>query len=254
MRMLLPTPAILDDAGLAAAYAWPAAGRWLRANMVSTVDGAARSPDGLSHAISSDTDRRVFGRLRVTADVVLVGASTVREELYRPIRPRAADVAVRRELGQPPAPQVAVVTRSLALDLTSALFQEPVVRTLVVTCASAPSDARARVAEVADVVVCGDDDVDLAAAVSALTDRGHERIHSEGGPHLLAGLAAAGVLDELLLTVSPLLAGGGYEDRSDVTRILAGRVLPGAPRQLRLAHVLEDEGTLFLRYLVERAG
>lgn len=254
MRMLLPAPATLDPTGLADAYAWPEADRWLRANMVSTVDGAARSPDGLSHAISSDTDRHVFGRLRVTADVVLVGASTVREEQYRAIRPRAADVEVRRESGQPPAPQVAVVSRSLALDLTSPLFREPVVRTLVLTCESAPADTLARVAEVADVAVCGEDDVDLAAAVDALHDRGHVRMHSEGGPHLLAGLAAAGVLDELLLTVSPVLAGGGYADRADITRILAGPVLPGAPRPLRLAHVLEDEGTLFLRYLVERAA
>lgn len=251
MRMLLPTPAELDEAGLADAYAWPGTGRWLRVNMVSTVDGAARSPEGLSHGISSDSDRRVFGRLRVTADVVLVGASTVREEQYRAIRPRAADVAARLGRGQSPAPQVAVVSRSLALDLTSPLFREPVTRTLVLTCASAPADTRERVAEVADVAVCGDDDVDLAAAVTELTGRGHARIHSEGGPHLLAGLAAADVLDELLLTVSPLLAGGGYEDRSDITRILAGRVLPGAPRQLRLGHVLEDDGTLFLRYLID---
>ncbi len=252
--MLVPTQVDLDDTGVAEAYAWPAAGRWLRANMVSTVDGAARSPDGLSHGISSDADRRVFGRLRVTADVVLVGASTVREEQYRPIRPRAADVEARRQRGQAPAPPAAVVSRSLAFDLTSPLFQEPVSRTLVLTCASAPADVRARVAEVADLVVCGDDDVDLTAAVAALHDRGHTRIHSEGGPHLLAGLAAAGVLDELLVTVSPLLAGGGYADRSDITRILAGRVLPGAPRPLRLEHVLEDDGTLFLRYLLDRSA
>ncbi len=251
MRMLHPTPAGLDDAGLAAAYAWPDAERWLRANMVSTIDGAARSPDGLSHGISSDADRHVFGRLRVTADVVLVGASTVREEQYRPVRPRAADVEARRDRGQGPAPQVAVVSRSLALDLAGPLFQQPVTRTLVLTCASAPRDARTRVSEVADLVVCGDDDVDLATAVAELSGRGHARIHSEGGPHLLAGLVAAGVLDELLLTVSPLLAGGGYEDRSDITRILAGRVLPGAPRPMRLRHVLEDGGTLFLSYLVD---
>ena len=87
MRMLWPEARdALDDAGIDDAYAWPP-GRWLRANMVSTADGAARSPDGLSAGISSPVDKRVFGRLRGLADAILVGAGTVRAEGYRPARP-----------------------------------------------------------------------------------------------------------------------------------------------------------------------
>jgi riboflavin biosynthesis pyrimidine reductase len=252
MRMLLPTPreALTDD-DVDAAYAWPGWPRpqpWVRANMVSTVDGAARAPDGVSAGISSDADRRLFGRLRGLADVVLAGAGTVRAEGYRPARPKAAFAERRALAGQGEVPAIAVVSRSLALDLTSPLFTEPVVRTIVVTAGSADTDARRRVAEVADVLVAGDDDVDLASALELLRARGLHRVHAEGGPTLLSELVARDLLDELLLTVTPSVAGGTYADRTPVTRILAGSALESAPRPMALHHVLEDDGSLFLSY------
>ncbi len=254
MRMLLPeATAELDDAALDDAYAWPGwpdPRPWLRANMVSSADGAGRSPDGLSAGISSDADRRVFGRLRGLADVVLAGAGTVRAEDYKPARPKPDFAERRRSAGQAASPVIAVVSRSLGLDLTAPLFADAVQRTIVITCAASDPAARERTAAVADVVVAGEDDVDLAAAVAALHERGLVRVHAEGGPTLLAELAAVGLLDELLLTVSPVLAGGGYADRSPVTRILAGMPLPGAPGAMTLEHVLEDGGSLFLRYRV----
>lgn len=252
--MLLPTPTEhLADGEVDAAYAWPDGPR-LRVNMVASVDGAARAPDGLSHGISSDADRGLFGRLRRAADVVLVGASTVREEGYRPIRFSAEVAAAREADGRSPAPPIAVVTRSLSLDLSAPLFVEAPARTLVVTCSAADRADRDRAAEVADVLVCGDEDVDLARAVGALRERGLARVHSEGGPHLLGGLLAAGQVDDLLLTVSPVLAGGRYDARTDITRIVAGPALPGAPTGARLAHLLEEDGTLFARYTVEADG
>jgi riboflavin biosynthesis pyrimidine reductase len=252
MRMLLPEPVdALDDVDLDTAYAWPAwpvPTPWLRANMVSTVDGAGRSPDGLSAGISSDADRRVFGRLRGLADAVLVGAGTARAEGYRPPRPKPDFVERRRAAGQHEVPVVAVVTRSLSLDLDAPLYADPLVRTVVITCASSDADARRRASEVVDVVVVGDDEVDLPAAVAALHARGLHRIHAEGGPTLLGDLAAADVLDELLLTVSPALAGGSYADGTQIPRVLAGAPLPRAPRDLRLVHLLEEDGSLFLRW------
>lgn len=246
--MLLPRSRDdLTDLDIDEAYAWPD-GPWLRANMVSTADGAARSPDGLSEGISSEADRRVFGRLRGLADVVLAGAGTVRQEGYGPARPKQAFAQRRAAAGQRPSPVVAVVTRSLALDLASALFTDAPERTIVVTSASADGAARRRTEEVADVLVAGEHDVDLGLALTLLHERGLRRVHAEGGPTLLAELAARDLLDELLLTVSPALAGGGYTDRSEVHRILAGSPLPDAPRPLRLEHVLEDSGSLFLRY------
>jgi len=137
---------------------------------------------------------------------------------------------------------------SRSLDLTAPLYAEALERTIVVTTASSDAAARHRVAEVADVVVAGDDDVDLVAAVAELRARGLHRIHAEGGPTLLGELVASDLLDELLLTVSPVLAGGAYADGSDIPRILQGSALDPAPRAMRLHHVLEDDGSLFLSY------
>jgi riboflavin biosynthesis pyrimidine reductase len=100
---------------------------------------------------------------------------------------------------------------------------------------------RARAAEVADVIIAGDDDVDLAPAVSALAKRGHTNLLSEGGPSVAAQLAAAGLLDEVCLTVARLLAAG------EARRILNGAAL-APPSVLELGHVLEADGSLYLRY------
>jgi len=252
VRMLLPRPADdLTDQDLDEAYAWPGwpqAQPWLRANMVSTVDGSARGPEGLSGAISGEADKRVFGRLRGLADVVLAGAGTVRAEGYRPAREKPSFAERRAAAGQEPAPVIAVVSRSLDLDLSSELFATPGSRPIVITAESSDAGRRSAVAEHADVVVAGDADVDLRAAVAALNDRGLVRIHAEGGPSLLGDLAAADLLDELCLTVSPVLVGGSYDDGPAIPRILSGAPLPDAPRPLSLVHVLEDAGTLFLRY------
>jgi len=241
----------LTDADLDEAYSWPSGDPrvpWLRANMVSTVDGAARSPEGLSAGISSDADRRVFGRLRGLCDVVLAGAGTVRQEGYRPAQVKPDFVERRAAAQQTSVPAIAVLSRSLSLDLTSTLFTDATVRTIVITTESSDIASRARTSEVADVIVAGEHDVDLVAAVAALRDRGLARIHAEGGPTLLGDLAAEGLLDELLLTVSPVLAGGAYADHAEIHRILAGSVLPDAPRPVHLHHVLEDAGSLFLSY------
>jgi riboflavin biosynthesis pyrimidine reductase len=250
--MLLPTAADdLTDSDLDRAYAWPGdpdRSPWLRANMVSTVDGAARAPDGLSHGISSDADQRVFGRLRGLADVVLAGAGTVRAEVYQPGRVRAELLERRRAAGQSDVPVIAVVSRSLDLDLGMDLFARPTGRVVVITHEQSDPLRRARVAEVADVLLAGESDVDLASAVEALHAQGLQRIHAEGGPHLLADLVATDLLDELLLSVTPVLAGGSYESSTRVLRILAGAALPDAPRGLALHHLLEEDGALFLSY------
>lgn len=249
--MLLPGPVRdLDDAGIDAAYAWPDDRMWLRANMVSSVDGAAQGPDGKSGEISTPADKRLFGMLRGLADAVLVGATTVRTEQYRAARPKPAYAERRAAAGQRATPVVAVVSRSLDLDVDGPLFVEPVERPLVLTVAAADPVRAAAVARVADVVACGETDVDLEVALGELAARGLRRVHAEGGPHLLAQLVAGGHLDELLLTVSPVLSGG--DAAIPLPRILAGTPLPDSPGALTLAHVLESDGALFLRYRVAR--
>ncbi len=246
MRSLLPFhDGDLDDEALTAAYAYPRPGRipvwWLRANMVSTVDGAVAGADGRSRSVSSQADRRVLRVLRGLADVVLVGAETARTEGLGPVRVRSALLPGREGRGQPPAPVLAVVSRSLDLDLSSRLFVDAVARTVVVTSAAGPAARRARLAQVADLIVAGSDEVDLPAALDALAARGLTRVLCEGGPTLLAAIVAAGLLDELCLTLTPSLVGGG------TGRILSGAAL-ATPYDLRLAAVLEEDGTLLTRW------
>ncbi|PYC73994.1 hypothetical protein C7C46_24600 [Streptomyces tateyamensis] len=237
-----------DLAALAEVYAYPEQvnlGRpWLRANMVSSLDGAARL-DGLSAGLSSTADKRIFGVLRALCDVVLVGAETVRAEGYRPARAREGFAAARAAAGQAPAPAIAVVSRSLDLDLTAPLFTEPLVRTVVVTTRDAPAAARAAVAEVADLVEAGHGSVDLVAAQRELTARGWTRQLTEGGPRLLAGLAGSGLLDELCLSLAPLMTAG------DAPRIMHGLEMPDA-QAMRLVSLIEQKGFIFTRYC--RAG
>jgi riboflavin biosynthesis pyrimidine reductase len=227
-----------DKPDLPGLYAYPD-GRWLRANMVTTADGAA-SLNGVTQGISSDTDRRVFALLRTLCDVILVGASTVREEKYKPARPRELWSHLRH--GRPPTPPIAVVSGRLDLDPDSPLITAAPAnaRTIIITAASASAARRDQLARHADIIVAGQDTIDLTTAVDALAERGHRRILTEGGPLLLAGLVAAGLLDELCLTISPLMAGPG------ASRIVAGA--EAGPLRLRLAHVLEDQGYLLCRY------
>ncbi|MEU6060949.1 pyrimidine reductase family protein [Streptomyces sp. NPDC047097] len=248
---LAPREWSLDE--LADAYAYPedlsagaSGGSWLRANMVSTLDGAAQH-EGRSQPISSAADMRIFGTLRALADVVVVGAETVRQEGYRPARAREAFAARRAAAGQAPAPAIAVVSASLDLDFSAPLFTAPLVPTLVLTGAGAPADRMAAAREAgAEVVVAGPGaGAEPDRLVRELADRGLRRQLTEGGPRLLGLLVAAGALDELCLTVSPLMTAGGAQ------RIAGG---PGVavPERFALASLLEEDGFLFSRYRRDR--
>jgi riboflavin biosynthesis pyrimidine reductase len=238
MRRLFPTPAA--DVDPRDAYAVPA-GPHLRVNMVASVDGAA-AVAGRVGALSGRADDAVLHVLRALADVILVGAGTIRAEGYGPALVPPDEQCRRAAAGDPPMPRLAIVTRSLDLDLAAPLFTAAAVRPLIVTTTSAPAGRHAAASEVADVITAGAERVDMPAALDALADRGLPRVLSEGGPHLLAELYAADRVDELCLTVSPRVT-CGHE-----LRITAGLPLP-QPAGLHLAHVLEEDEFLFLRYM-----
>jgi riboflavin biosynthesis pyrimidine reductase len=257
VRQIYPEPAVLADRELAARYRHPSqageagqAPQWLRANMVASLDGAA-SLGGRTAGLSGQADQQVFAMLRALADVIVVGARTARVEGYRPVRP--GEEGARWDwlrAGRAPSAPIAVITRTLELDLESPLLRASPdhARTIVITTEAAPPGRRAAAAAGSDVIVAGRESVDIAAAVGALAGRGHRQILTEGGPHLLGQIIEAGLLDELCLTLSPLLAGPG------ASRIVAGSAaLPASAdasaRPLRLAHVLADEGHLLCRYV-----
>jgi PPK2 family polyphosphate:nucleotide phosphotransferase len=222
-----------------------AGGCWVMANMVGGLDGSA-AIGGRVAALSTEPDAALFRLMRALADVVLVGAETVRREGYRRLRLPEERAAARQAAGRPRTPRLAVVTRSLDLDWSTEAFAgaPPESRALVITCKAADPGRLERAREVADVVIAGQDRVEPEQAVLRLSDLGHRVVLCEGGPTLLGELVAADRLDELCLTIAPLMGG-------DPLPVSVSP--PGAPlRHFALRHVMRDGDTLFLRY--ERDG
>lgn len=242
--MLQPVGDDLSDDDLETAYEYPVERTWVRLSFVATVDGATADAAGHPSGISSAADQRVFALLRGLCDVIVVGAGTARAEQYAPVRPTEVDQRMRARLGLAPLPTIAVVSNRL--DVPASLLPPPGdhARTLVVTSASSPADRREQLAERADVLVCGEETVDLGALREELGARGLRRVHAEGGPRLTADLADAGVLDEVCLTLSPVLVAGSS------LRLSVGPPLV-APCALRLAHALAAGDELLLRYVRE---
>ncbi|MCP4959951.1 MAG: pyrimidine reductase family protein [Actinomycetia bacterium] len=217
---------------------------WLIVNMISSADGAM-TIDGVSGGLASPGDKDVFGTLRTLPDVILVGAGTAIAEDYNP---PSSSVSVRaRRLGQGawPVARVAVVSNSLSLDPTARLFGSRDSRPIVITSQSSDGDRRDRLAEVADIVVAGEDRVDLGAALESLAGIGASVVLCEGGPSLNAQLVAADLVDEMCISLSPMIVGG------DARRIVHGAALE-VPAQMELRHVLTEDHYLFLRYTVSR--
>jgi riboflavin biosynthesis pyrimidine reductase len=229
----------LTDEHLAQLYAYPPEATWVRVNFVSTVDGAAHGADSRAASISSRADQRLFALLRGLCDLVLVGAGTARAEKYRPVEPDEVSSELRERLGLAPTPTIAVVSRSL--DMPVELLRDDRAPTLVVTCNGAPSSRLAQLIEDDRVVIAGDNNVDLASAIRALSRRGFRRVLCEGGPTLFADLVRTDRLDELCLTLCPMLVAG------DAGRITRGPLITSDLR-LRLAHVIGAGDDLFLRY------
>lgn len=246
MRALLPEadrrrPDLLVDVHAHYGEGWLETGG-IRANMIVGADGAAAAA-GRSAGLQVPADNIVFAALRDLADVVLVGWATAAAENYGPAR---IDGERRRRAGLGPDLPIAVVSRSLDIDPSSRLFAGS--RPLVVTCASSDERRRALLAAHAEVLVCGADDIDYGLVRDAFAERALTRVLCEGGPRLLARVIASGQLDELCLTVSPLLTGPG------APRIVGGTPWPGGSAvPLRLIGLLEDDGALFLRYSVGAA-
>jgi riboflavin-specific deaminase-like protein len=244
VRQLLPEPR--EDVDPAALYVSderprPAGRPWVLLNMIASVDGAT-AVEGRSGALGGPADKAVFGALRSVADVIMVGAATVRAEHYGPPRTSAEDQAARQRRGQSAFPRIAIVTGRLDLDLTTALFTASPTRPIVVTAASAPPERRAEVAEVADVVVAGDDRVDFVTALGTFGAEGVDTVLCEGGPMINDQLLAADLIDEVAVTFGPWLVGG------DSKRMITGPTPPG-PVAMRLDRALADDSVLLLRYV-----
>lgn len=228
----------LDEATLAGMYAPPDA-PWLRVNMVTSIDGAVEV-GGRSGYLSDPRDQQVMRVLRMTSDAILIGAGTFRVEGYGGWLLDEHRRADRARRGLAAHPRLVIVSGSLLLDPRAPGFTEAPEPPIILTHEAAPPGQRERLSAVAEVVTTGENAVDLVKAVSLLHQRGLIRVLSEGGPHLLNSLIAADLVDELCLTISPLLTAAG------ASRIVAG---PPAPlRRMVLHHALPVDDLLFLRY------
>lgn len=254
MRQLFPEPGrpLPDRLALEEAYATPPDPS-LRANFVVSLDGAIEV-NGQSAALGGPADRDLFATLRALTDAILVGAATTRSEHYGPAKVRPEAVERRRRRGQAAIPTIAVVTATAALDPDGLLFSpEPrrgIVppRTIVLTCETAPIDRRDRLAEVADVVLCGVETVDMTLALAELRSRGLAQVLCEGGPTLFTTLVSEGLVDDLCLTHSLVLAGPGHLSLVvGAKRFGEGSVWDELVRW-RLSFLAEDDGLIFARY------
>lgn len=235
----------LEDGELPRLYGYPERdATWVRANFITSVDGGATS-GGSSGAMGGPGDRFIFNLLRELADVIVVGAGTVRIEGYSGAQLSAAQRQHRQARGQSEVPPLAIVTKSGHLNRDMAVFTRTEVPPLILTCAAAAAQTRRLLSGVCEVLDCSGGDpekVDEAALLTALGERGLRRILTEGGPMLLGSLIDRDMLDELCLTIAPYIVGG------QARRIAAGpgQLLTG----MRCAHVLTDDaGYLYTRYV-----
>jgi riboflavin biosynthesis pyrimidine reductase len=260
LKRLLPSgaPATADEIvagfGLDALAATGAANRpYVLLNMVSTVDGHA-TLSGRSGGLSSRADRELFHGLRMAVDAVMAGAGTVRVERYGRIIPEESRRRRRVEQDRSEEPLACIVSGRLALEGDIPLLADPAARVVILTPSSASLPAGTAAAEVDYIRAARDRQLDLAAALAEL--RARFDVHTllcEGGPHLNAQLLGAGLIDELFLSLSPLLAGGDPPAGGKALRILAGPEL-SPPVALELRGVLEHDSGLFLRYGVRSSA
>lgn len=214
---------------------------WVTGHMVAGLDGTA-AIGGRVGSLSTAPDQALFRRMRQIADVVLVGAETVRRERYGPVRLTDEAVEWRRARGMWPLPPIAVVSRTLEFDWGAEVFAgaSADASTYLITCAAVEPNRLADARKHATVLVAGGERVEPAAALQALAGLGHRVVLCEGGPTLLGELVAAGRLDELCLSIAPLM--GGDPVPVSVTPPGAGLA------EFDLVGTMVEEHTLFLRY------
>ncbi len=251
-RLLPPQPVatverLMDELDLAAcARAGCPSRPYVVLNMVSTADGRA-TVGGRSGAIGGPADRQLFHGLRTVVDAVMAGAGTVRAERYRRLVRDERGRELRAERGLAAEPLACVVSGRLALDEQIPLLSDPRARVAIIT-PSAASLPKQCCAEIDYVRAARAGTLDLSGAMSELRERlGVRTLLCEGGPHLNAQLLASGLVDELFLSLSPLLAGG--DTTGETLRILSGPELD-PPVALELVGALEHESHLFLRYKI----
>jgi riboflavin biosynthesis pyrimidine reductase len=220
----------------------------VRANIVLSLDGGA-SFNGKTRPISDDTDLWLLNQLRGYADVIVVGAGTVRAERYGPARLTDEQRKHRAGAGYADTPPpIAIVSARVTLERDLPIFAETGARPLLITVERSRQQAEA-LADLADVVIAGDERVDPVLLLAALASRGLRRVLCEGGPTLLASFIEQDLVDDMCLSLAPCFAGSQPVDAvGRPGQPLASAGALSHPTTLNLRHVLTNDGMLYLRY------
>lgn len=244
------TGAPIEQPELTELYRHPDPGdrAWVRTNFVSTLDGAAQGPDGRAGTINTPSDRLVFALQRALADVILVGAGTVRAEGYHAVDLEPWQTQLRHDLGLSPYPTLAIVSGSCLLPADVGVVASgkggPV---LIMTRTSSRPHRPDFEGDTEVVELPANAKIAAPDLVAELNRRGLRRVLCEGGPHLNWTMHAADLIDEVCLTMSPMIIGG------EGIRTAVGPLLDH--EHYRLAHcVTADDDALLLRYLRDDAS
>lgn len=247
-RLLESSSAIaadIDESELQQLYRHPDPGDrpWVRTNFVSTLDGAVQGSDHRSGTINTGSDHLVFALQRALAEVILVGAGTVRAEGYRAVDLAPWQQQLRVDLGLDPFPTLAILSGSCAVSEDVAIVEDGDGGPVLIMTGDGSAGRRPSFRGQAEVVEVGaGTTVPVTAVIAELGRRGMRRVLCEGGPHLNWQLHAAGLVDDVCLTVSPMVIGG------DGSRTTHGALID--PDAFRIHHVIAaDDGALLLRYL-----
>lgn len=236
----------LEQTDLVELYRHPApeAGGWLRSNFVSSLDGSVQGSNGRAGSINTPSDHEIFALHRALADAIIVGASTVRREGYRAVDLTPWQEELRLAEGLAPYPTLVIITKTAHLDPTIAATDAGEAGAVLVVTTSGKTAAELNPLRDAgiEVVDTHTPDIDLARVLDDLAGRGLPRMLCEGGPHLHRDLLAAGLVDEMSLTLAPVVVGG------DGLRTTAGDgFAENVDFELQFA-LLGDDGALFTNY------
>lgn len=230
----------LDLRALEEMYAYPQSRKpWIRSNFVSTLDGAAYASDGLSGSLGGPADTQVFALLRALADVIVVGAGTARAEVYQPVKREELDTDLRQRLGLKPVPPIAVVSKSLNIPVALIAPGQ-----MVITTEDAPQARVDALREQVEVIAAGVGEIDWFEVRNRLGAYGLNRVLCEGGPTLHGRLVELDLVDELCLSIAPVMASG------TAPRIAHG--LSAAENSMTLGHVLQVDDLLLTRWVRTR--
>ncbi|MEO6473174.1 MAG: pyrimidine reductase family protein [Aeromicrobium sp.] len=229
-----------DIRALEEMYAYPLTRKpWIRTNFVSTLDGAAYASDGLSGSLGGPADTKVFGLLRSLADLIIVGAGTARAEGYQPVKPDEVDADLRMRLGLAPVPPIAVVSNSLNIPIGLVAPGQ-----IVITTEDAPAARVEALREQVDVITAGKGEIDWLTVIDRLGAHGLNRVLCEGGPTLHGRLIELDLVDELCLSIAPVMATG--------TAPRIGHGPKPVQNSMSLGHSLQVDNLLLTRWVRER--